>query len=505
MTQKKHVAIIDIGSNAVRLVVFNELNRAPIKLHAERDICGLGKGLQETGRLNPDGVKRALDSLARFSGILSAMHITNVRAVATAAMRDASDGADFMAKVRDEFGLEIEVITGEDEARLSAMGVIASHGKITGIIGDFGGGSLELAAVEKGVIQEHVTLPLGALRILSHKTYATRAKYIQQHLETTDILKSYRKHPLYILGGAWRTLAKAHMYMEDYPVFILDHYKIKGDKAAIFADELSKRTEKSLEEMAGVIKRRASDMPAGAQVLYAVLNDLQPKELIFTATGLREGLLYEQLAPATRAMDPLLASCRDIALKTSRFADDKELLSLGKWLMPLFAEQGQADDNFGRIVKAAALLSDFGWYEHEDHRANHAFLRILRLPLYGLDHKSRAMISLAVYVRYRGYLRQSRRTMSDMREVTKDAQAILTQKEIHQAVTIGLALELAYSLTAGALSLLPSIDLTVTEEQVSLCLTGKTAAMRGDIVKGKLEALAKRVKRQAFLMQDLDT
>ena len=502
MMQKNHVAIIDIGSNAVRLVVFNELNRAPIKLHAERDICGLGKGLQETGHLNPDGVKRALDSLARFSGILSAMRITNVRAVATAAMRDASDGPDFMAKVRDEFGLEIEVITGEDEARLSAMGVIASHGKITGIIGDFGGGSLELAAVEEGKIQEHVTLPLGALRILSHKTFEARAAYIQEHLATTDILKKYRKHPLYILGGAWRTLAKAHMYMEDYPVFILDHYKISGAKAAQFAGELSKRTEKSLEEMAGVIKRRASDMPAGAQVLNAVLSDLKPKELIFTATGLREGLLYEQLAPATRAMDPLLASCRDIALKTSRFADDKELLALGKWLMPLFEEQGEANEDFERLVKAAALLSDFGWYEHEDHRANHAFLRILRLPLYGLDHKARAMMALAVYVRYRGYLRQSRRTMSDMREVTKDAQAILTQKEINQAVTIGLALELAYSLTAGALNLLPKVDLSVSSDAVTLCFAGRTAAMRGDIVKGKLEALAKRVKRKAEITEE---
>jgi len=502
MSQNQHVAIIDIGSNAVRLVVYNELNRVPIKVHTERDICGLGKGLLETGHLNPQGVKHAIDSLTRFSGILKAMKIKNVRAVATAAMRDATDGLRFMKRVKDKVGIQIEVITGDDEAYYSALGVIASHGQVTGVVGDFGGGSLELAAVKKGKIIEHVTLPLGALRILSKESRKERLDYIESHLKTTDLLKRYHGQNFYILGGAWRTLAKAHMYLEKYPIFILDHYKISGRKAEEWADKLSRRSEKSLEKTAGIIKRRASDMPAGALVLGRVLHALKPKELVFTATGLREGLLYEQLSPALKRQDPLMASCVDIAQKTSRFSHGAELKALGKWMKPLFPE---ADEQLNRVVEAASYLSDFGWYEHEDYRAPHAFQRILRLPLYGLDHTTRAMLALSAYVRYRGYLRQSKRDEGYITEVTRDAQDILTQKQIDQAVTVGLLLQLAYSLTAGALGLLKHTELKLTDRYVRLTLKTNTETLRGEIIQSQLEIIAKRLKRKAAISKSTTT
>jgi len=485
------VAVIDIGSNAVRLVVYNDLCRAPVNIYAERNICGLGKDLLKTGLLYPKGVEKALDSLERFSGLLDSMKIKNVSVIATAALRDAKDGDKFIEKVKIKFGLNIQIISGEEEARLSTLGVMASHGPISGVVGDFGGGSLELALVDQGKIKKQVTLPLGALRIQSQATGQEQLDYIESYLKTLDLLKQGQGQGFYLLGGAWRTLARAHMFMEEYPIQIMDHYGISGVKLKKFSDKISITSHAELKETAGVEARRVADMPAASLVLSRVLHYLKPRQAFFTATGLREGLLYDQLSSAVKKQDPLLTGCREIAVQTSRFGTEKTLLSLAKWAEPVFI--GNAEGQI-RILQAACLLSDFGWFEHEDHRAMHAYYRILRMPLYGLDHMTRAKLALASYVRYRGYIRENRTD-----GITAAAQQILTKAQINRAVTLGLLVRLAYTLTAGSLDLIRYTELKMTDKVLRLTLTGKAASLKGDIIQDSLALLAKRLGRRAII------
>ncbi len=484
------VAIIDIGSNAVRLVVYHDLARVPVQLHNERTICGLGKTLGTTGRLNPEGVIAARDSLARFSALIKAMKIKTVVAVATAAVREAKDGPAFVKMAKDEFDLHINVIEGEEEARLSALGVVANHGNIDGLIGDFGGGSLELIGVEKGKITSQTSLPLGALRIMALNGEKDQIAYINQHLDTVD-LKKFKDQKFYILGGAWRTLARAHIFMEDYPITVLDNYRLETDTALKFTRFISAQKEASLEKMSGLAKRRVKDMPAAALVLKHVLEAARPKQLVFSGTGLREGMLYDQLASAKKQMDPLISGCREIGRQAGRFATEKEFLDLAKWLMPLFPG---ADAKDLKTVQAAALLSDVGWFEHEDHRPRHAYQRILNMPLYGLSHRGRAIIALGVYVRHRGYLRKLGR---DMSQITEAAQKILTDKQRELAIQLGLGLRLAYILTGGALALLKHAELKVTPKYLHLTLTGRHAGISGDIIQGLLDDLAEKIRREA--------
>lgn len=484
------VAVIDIGSNAVRLVVYHNLVRVPVQLHNERTICGLGKTLNKTGKLNPEGVIAARDSLARFSALISAMKIKTVVAVATAAMREAEDGPKFVRMIEEEFGLKINVISGDDEARLSAMGVVANHGKINGMIGDFGGGSLELIGVESGKIISQDSLPLGALRIMAQDSAKAQKDYINEHLDRVD-LSPYKGQRFYILGGAWRTLARAHIFMEKYPITVLDNYRLETDSALKFAKFISAQNETSLERMAGLTKRRVKDMPAAALVLKHVLERLEPEQLIFSGTGLREGMLYDQLAPATRQMDPLISGCREIGKQTGRFATEKEFLDLAKWLMPLFVNPSAKD---AKMVQAACLLSDVGWFEHEDHRPRHAYQRILNMPLYGLSHKRRALLALGVYVRHQGYLRTLERGGD---ELTYAAQTILNKHQRELAVQLGLGMRLAYILTGGALALLKHAELKVTPKYLHLTLTGKHAGISGDIIQGLLDDLAGKIGRDA--------
>jgi exopolyphosphatase/guanosine-5'-triphosphate,3'-diphosphate pyrophosphatase len=477
------VAVIDIGSNAVRFVVYHDLCRVPVQLHNERNICGLGKTLNKTGKLNPDGVTAALDSIARFAALISAMKIKTVLAVATAALREAEDGPWFVETVRERFGLDINVISGEEEARLSALGVVANHGAVDGLIGDFGGGSLELIGIEKGRIKTQNTLPVGALRILSHDTTAARLDYIDQHLKTLDLSK-FRGQSFYVLGGAWRSLARAHIFMEKYPIQVLDNYRLNVDEAIEFTTLIARQNTKSLERMAGLPQRRVRDMPAAALVLKRVLETAQPSKLVFSGTGLREGLLYDQLSSGIKQKDPLISACREIGRETSRFSTEKELLSLAKWIQPLFPDP---DAPLVKTLQAASLLSDVGWFEHEDHRPRHAYLRILNMPLYGMSHRRRAILALAVFVRHKGYLRTLGRGKP---ELTEAAQKMVNRAERDEAVLIGLAMRLAYTLTGGALTLLKHGEISVTDTDLNLTLTGRHTGIKGEVVQDLLNQIA---------------
>lgn len=488
---RETVAIIDIGSNAVRLLVYHDLCRVPVPMHTERNICGLGKTLGKTGLLNPEGVVSAMDSLARFSALIKAMRIKTVLTVGTAALREAKDGAKFVNTVKLKHGLHINIVSGEEEARLSALGVIANHGQVDGFIGDFGGGSLEIIGIENGKLTSQDSYPVGALRVLSHDSQKDRLAYIDLHLKNAN-LEQFKGRNFYILGGAWRSLARAHIFMEDYPIQVLDNYRMTGQEAARFADMVSKQNTKSLERMAGLPKRRVQDMPAAALVFKHVLDIAKPEQIIFSGTGLREGLMYDQLAPATKQMDPLISACREIAIETSRFSTERELIDLAKWILPLFPK---ADAAWLKTIQAAALLSDVGWFEHEDHRPKHAYNRVLNMPLYGLNHQRRAILAISEYVRHKGYLRKLGR--GGKHETTEAAQKILTPSQRDEAVVLGLVMRLAYVLTGGALGLLKYAELSLTPKFFKLILKGKHTGLSGEIVEDLMQQIAQQIGREA--------
>lgn len=483
------VAVIDIGSNAVRLVIYDGLFRCPLRTHTERLICGLGRSMMQTGCLDPEGVAQAMDTLARFSGILEALQIKTVIPLATAALRDAKDGPKFIATVREKFKIDIQVISGMEEARLSALGVIAGFGAISGVVGDFGGGSLELIAVENNRILDQVTLPLGALRILALKTEQERHRYIQDHLSGLPLLQSAQKQNFYVLGGAWRSLGKAHMHMTDYSIPVLDHYTIRANSALEFTTLLARQSPASLERMAGLSARRVKDIPVAALVMSYVLKYLKPQNILFSGTGLREGAIFDRLPQSEQQRHPLLTACKDIGRRSNRLDNIDAFHDMATWLSPLF--QDKKHDDTGILLECACLLSDLGWYEHEEHRAVNAYQRIMRFPLYGLSHRLRALLALAVYVRYHGYLRRAPRSEKTQDELTAPAQSVLTKSEVDTAVQIGLAIRMAHLLTGSVLPLLKHAELRLGDKTLRLILRGKAVALSGHIIQDALEDLAK--------------
>lgn len=478
MLDKKYVAVLDIGSNAVRLVVYDGFNRAPVKIHNERNLCSLGADLATTGKLSPDGVEKAMDSISRFSALLEAMKIRDVRAVATAALRDAADGPAFIARVEKEFGLKIHVVDGEEEARLSAQGVMMNGLGEDGLIGDYGGGSLELIWVEKGRVKEKASLPLGSHRLQVLRGREARIEHTDALLDSVSFLKKCKNRDFYALGGAWRSMARAHMKMVKHPLHVLDHYTIPAKKAAEFAGLIARQSTASLERTAGFSKKRAKDMGVAALVMERIFDKIHPSRLVFSGTGLREGLLYDNLSASVRQQDPLVASCAKVALKISRFSDVKSFHALSSWLEPLFAKESAQTQ---RLVTASCFLSDTGWFEHEDYQAPHAFERLLVMPYYGVDHAGRAFLALSQHARYAG---------PELPEETKGAQKILGEDGIRLALAAGLAQRMGYLLSGGALSLLKHSTLKLSPKTLTLKLDRSANALNADVVGEAVEELA---------------
>ncbi|MDZ5649707.1 Ppx/GppA family phosphatase [Nitrospirillum sp. BR 11828] len=481
------LAVIDIGSNSMRVVVYDRLERSPIAIFNEKIMCGLGRSVEKTGKLHPEGVKLALANLARFRRLIEGMQVGRVDILATAAVRDAKDGAKFVADVEALTGVPVTVLAGEEEARLSAMGVLSGTPGADGLMGDLGGGSLELVTLDKGVIGRQATLPLGPLRLIEavDGKPGSAAKLIDAQLAKLPWALEGRGRDFHPVGGGWRALAKMHMEQIGHPLHIIHHYVVDARVMADFAGLVGRQSRASLEKMPGVSRRRLETLPMAALVMERLLRAVQPSNVVFSAYGLREGFLFDQLSAEERRRDPLIDSCTQVAERLGRFG---EAATLTQWTSPLFAGE---DEAAARLRTAACLLSDLGWSEHPDYRAEHAYLRVLRMPFAGADHAERAFLALASFVRYAG---------------TADGQplgltrTLLSEAQLSRAVIVGLALRLAHTLTGGAATLLQRTALRLTPDTLTLLLPRDAAMLDGDAVQRRLDALAKTLGRKGTVV-----
>src|SRR3954453_7603347 len=205
-TGRSAYAIIDIGSNSVRLVVYDEIGRAPFPRFNEKALCQLGDGLARTGALTPDGIARTLAALRRFRAIADAMAVGRIDALATEAVRQASNGPDLVAQITAQTGLPVRVLSGAEEAYFGALGVVSGFYRPAGLSGDMGGGSLEMAEVlDDRVGSQSISLPLGALpvrRLLEAGIDTAKARV--DALLRDGVPPGLASPTFFAVGGGWR-------------------------------------------------------------------------------------------------------------------------------------------------------------------------------------------------------------------------------------------------------------------------------------------------------------
>jgi len=482
----ERIGVIDLGSNSLRLVVFERLGAAVFPLFNEKVMCGLGRGLSSTGRLNPEGVALALVNLRRFVAFARAIAVDHLAVLATAAVRDASDGEAFAAEVERQCRVQVKIIDGAEEARLSAAGVLAGIPDADGIVADLGGGSVELVRVGPGTltdggpgqIDEGISLPLGPLRLAE---FADRAKGLSETIERAfsgvSVLRAAAGRKLYLVGGAARAIARLHMEHTQYPLHIIHRYTISRREAESFLDIIGRQSRKSLERITTISRRRLDVVPLAALVLRKLITFAGPQSVVFSALGLREGYAYGLVPAEERIPDPLIAGYMVVGRRQSRFRLDGDLLQ--RWTSPLF---GDFSDEVRRRHRAACWLSDLAWSEHPDYRAKQAFVRSLTLPFAGSTHADRVFVATALHARYGG---------SAEDPVKEPTQRLLDERAADEARTLGLALRLAYTLCAGSIELLAELGLGRSGNTLTLDVPSESNLFVGETVQRRLDAVAR--------------
>ncbi|MEM7499803.1 MAG: Ppx/GppA phosphatase family protein [Pseudomonadota bacterium] len=475
------VAVIDIGSNSVRLVVYDALSRAPFPRFNEKSLCKLGAGRGDDGSLNKEAISHALRSVERFHAISEAMGAGRIDVLATEAVRGAPNGDLLVGGIEERTGLRTKLLAGEEEARLAALGVVSGFYRPCGLVGDIGGGSLEIAeALPDRVGDRFVSLPLGALPVTAMMADGRGATKKRIDVMLEGALPPLLTDPVfYLVGGGWRALARVELARRRSLCRVAHGFEMTLKEARALAKEVAGSDPDAVADLPDVPSRRIETLPASALVLDRVLKAMKPERVVFSALGLREGWLYSLLPPEERERDPLIEGARVFGERRARVPAFAE--ALVRWTDGLFPAETAEDK---RLRLAACALSDMAWRDHANNRAGVAFSRVLELPFVGVSHTERVFLAAALMARHGG--RPADRE-------AKEIAALLPEAVARRAQILGRALQLGYRFSGSVPAILDRARLEIEADAVVVRVTGADTVPDGDAVQARLGALAKAV------------
>jgi exopolyphosphatase/guanosine-5'-triphosphate,3'-diphosphate pyrophosphatase len=485
------IAVIDVGSNSIRLVIYEGLTRAPAPIFNEKVLAGLGRQVQSTGLLAPDAVDIALDTLKRYRALCDTLHVRRIWAIATAACRDARNGRVFIAEAERICRTPITILSGKREAHLTALGVVSGIHKPDGIVGDLGGGSLELVDVKGSRVRGGVTLPLGglALQDITGKSLKKAERIVEEAFEDLDLLQEGEGRTLYAVGGTWRALARLHMWQTGYPFHVMHNYRISAREALEFSRLVHRVDTETLSKIEVVNAARRPLLAYAALVMEHLVRTVKPKQLVVSVLGVREGLLYSLLKPNERSRDPLISAAADLNVLRSRSPrHGEELIAWTDRFMTSSGLDEDADER--RLRHAACLLADVGWRAHPDYRGEQSLNLIAHGAFVAVDHPSRAYLALSVYFRHAGLNEE---------ELSPRLRELATTRMLDRARVLGACMRVAYILTAGQGGVLSNTPMQVKRGRLVLQLPGRHARLSSERVFHRLRQLARLVGREAAI------
>jgi exopolyphosphatase/guanosine-5'-triphosphate,3'-diphosphate pyrophosphatase len=489
------VAVIDIGSNSVRLVVYEGLTRNLSPLFNEKTLCGLGREVQTTGLLAADAVQKALSALRRFRALCRVMQVGRVYAIATAACRDARNGPEFIAQATRICGAPIEILSGAREAHLSALGVISGVHRPDGIVGDLGGGSLELIEVHGTRAGAGRTLPLGGLALQDNSQGSLKKaeRIVRRDLAAVPLLAKGKGRNFYAVGGTWRALARIHILQSGYALRVMHGYTLPAEEALVFARRLRRLAAAGmLADIETVADARRPLLTYAALVLEHLILVAKPKAVVFSTHGVREGLLFEKMPAGERVRDGLLADAEVLNALNSR--SPKHAFELMDWsdrLMRAVKVRESAEDR--RLRHAACLLSDIGWRAHPDHRGEQSLSAIINGHFGAISHQERAFVALAIYYRYAG--------LNPINDAPETVRALVTPPQLERAKLLGALFRVAHMLSAARPGVLPATRFRSRGRTLELVVGPKAAELAADRISGRFRQLARLVGRSGAVVR----
>lgn len=464
----KRRAIIDIGSNTVRLVIYTGAARAPTIVFNEKVTARLGKGVAENGLLTEKASNVALAALARYATLLDASGVTEVETVATAAARDARNGAEFLAKVA-ALGLSPRLLSGQEEAETSAWGVLAAFPGAHGIVGDLGGGSLELTDIEGDRCEHGVSLPWGSLRIRALRAQGPGkfARHIREELKAVG-WAGRKGLTLFLVGGSCRALAHYAKHVLDWPIDDPHGFELSSGRAI----DLFRPLEHGQPDgpIPGISSSRLTALPDSAALIVNLVRALKPANLVFSSWGLREGLLYQRLTARERAQDVMLTSVGTFAEELGTPAAHAAMVA--DWTAGIAAP---GHDSLRLAVTHLALAS---LRLEPNLRAEHVTDWALRKRWIGLTPEDRAMLAAALLAN------------AGRLPPPGSLARITSPGNLHEAAAWGLTVRLARKFSGCSSRPLAGSALTIRDGKLVLGVRPAFQALATETVEKDLRQLA---------------
>lgn len=479
------VGMIDIGSNSVRFVAYAGAERVPAALFNEKVTAALGQSVGDSGRLDPEAMATALAALDRFNVLARQIGVRKLTTVATAAVRDASNGREFLKQV-SALGLKPRLLTGAEEAYYSALGVVSAIPRAAGVVADLGGGSLELAGVARGLVGTGVSLPIGVLRETSGVDAAALGEMIERSGEARQLGQAGKDHRLYLVGGSFRALATFDMKLARHPLPIVHQHFFAPGRLAELGAALAGMSPSEIKSLTRLSGNRVASLPAALALAGALVAHFQPNRVVLSSFGLREGLLYHDLPPNVRAEDPLLAAALEVGERLGRFGDHGALLD--QWIDPLFVHEPPSQT---RLRLATCLLADIAWNAHPDFRAERAVDLAVHGNWVGIGAHGRALLGRALCSAFGGESGFPRGLAS-----------LIDVDEAERASLWGRAIRLAQRLSGGTEALLKRSAIALGPRTVTLTMPRRYRALYSDAVERRHRQLALAMKREPRLELD---
>lgn len=488
LQDRRPLAVIDIGSNSVRLVVYEGVARSPTTLFNEKMMAGLGRGIVATGRLDEEAVIRSIEELRRFRALARQAGAVSLHVIATAAVREAENGMDFVARAEEVLGVPVHVLSGQEEAGYSAGGVISAFHRPEGVVGDLGGGSLELVEVSGEAVGKRTTLPLGGLRLqeMAKNSPAAAARIARTELRRASFLKKDSDRTFYCVGGTWRNLARLHMITTDYALPVMQHYKFSLAGISGFLRQVIDGEFSGANGIKSISKSRRALLPYGAAVLREIIEAMQPGNVVVSAFGVREGYLYSQLPEQEKHRDPLISAAEELAILRARSVTHAR--ELAAWVDEAFATFGiDETEEEARYRLAACLLADIGWRAHPEYRGTQSFNIIANASFIGIDHPGRAFIALANLFRHEGI---------DESSISPSMKALAGPRYLERARIMGALLRVVYLFSASMPGVMPKLKWRKGEgRKLSLVVPPDYADLMGERPASRMTILAEVLAR----------
>ncbi len=484
LQDRRPQSIIDIGSNSIRLVVYEGIARSPTVLFNEKMLAGLGRGIVSTGKLDSEAVTRSMEEFRRFRALSEQAGAEHLYVIATAAAREAENGPDFIRRAEAVLGTQVRVLSGREEAYYSALGVISGFHPADGVAGDLGGGSLELVDVSGETIGEGITLPLGGLRLqdMSKNSQTAAVKIARAEIERAKLLKGGEGRVFYAVGGTWRNLARLHMHMTGYPLAVMHHYEMAVEESAAFLRQVARGDIEKIKGIDGVSKARRALLPYGAIVLQEIIAAMKPSKIVLSALGVREGFLFSLLTPEEQRIDPLVSAAEELALLRARSTTHAhELVDWTGSTLEAFdiSESGEE----ARLRRSACLLADIGWRAHPEYRGTQSLNIIAHASLIGVDHQGRMLLALVNAFRNDGVFNDS---------IAPELKTLLTPRYLERARLLGAMMRVVYLLTAAMPGIMPQLRWEKRDNgALALIIPKAHAGLYGERPVGRLGQLSR--------------